>query len=258
MSLSNKKKDTSTGVWIPEEILRLPLGSSEKLIIALIAGLSREGDCTASNTYIGDRLGISPRHVRRMLSTLNGNGYIENYSESNSHALVLGQHVLPPPDNMSYHPGQHVLPTRTTCPTPPDNMSYPYIGIDNKEDNKLISLAVSDEKNTTLDFDEKTIQDFKTKYPTVDVEDEIETARLWLASTGKKYKNYKAFTHNWLRRKRQSSPISVGKYPNAMQGISQNAMPTREDLMNSLTIEEREDLAREKFLRIQNTPGVPA
>jgi hypothetical protein len=126
----------------------------------------------------------------------------------------------------------------------------PYIDVYKKEDKKDISLAVSDEKNTTLDFDTETIQEFKTKYPSVDVDDELETARLWLASTGKKYKNYKAFTHNWLRRKRNtpSIPSFAGNTSTA------NAMPTGK----TLTMEEREDLAREKFLRIQNTPGVPA
>ncbi len=49
------------------------------------------------------------------------------------------------------------------------------------------------------------VVEMKTQFPAVDVDQEIDIAKDWLASRGKKYQDYRAFMRNWLRRKEADS-----------------------------------------------------
>lgn len=50
-----------------------------------------------------------------------------------------------------------------------------------------------------LTFSDEVLEELRTKFPLKDVEGEIDKAKDYLASKGKKYKDYLAFMRNWLR-----------------------------------------------------------
>lgn len=65
------------GLWIPKEILQIEeLNSSEKIILAEITALSKDGRCTASNRHIAEVTGIGQRYVEKILPKLKKKGYI--------------------------------------------------------------------------------------------------------------------------------------------------------------------------------------
>ena len=53
--------------------------------------------------------------------------------------------------------------------------------------------------NSSLEFEETFMEEMKSKFPAVDIDYELEKARDWLLSTGKRKKDYEAFFRNWLR-----------------------------------------------------------
>jgi hypothetical protein len=52
----------------------------------------------------------------------------------------------------------------------------------------------------SLKFTDRDVEELKKQFPTKDIPAEIEAAEDWLLATGKKYRDYKAFMRNWLRR----------------------------------------------------------
>lgn len=59
------------GVWIPKEIyLHKGLTPTEKLLLAEIASFSKNGICFASNEHFSEFLGVSKKHVSRLISKL--------------------------------------------------------------------------------------------------------------------------------------------------------------------------------------------
>lgn len=72
-------KRTFTGIWLPKEIwLTEEIGIMEKIVWAEIAVLDNEetGGCIAQNDYFADILGISERQVRKIISNLKKQNYI--------------------------------------------------------------------------------------------------------------------------------------------------------------------------------------
>jgi len=65
--------------------------------------------------------------------------------------------------------------------------------------NKEERIKNKEEYSTILEVEDK-LQDLQEKFKTKSVLAEYEQAKDWLASSGKKYKNYLAFFRNWLRR----------------------------------------------------------
>lgn len=63
-------KPRFTGIWIPSEVLSLPLTVTAKLTYGLLAGLDNEDGCYASNGYIASILGCSDRQVRNIINEL--------------------------------------------------------------------------------------------------------------------------------------------------------------------------------------------
>lgn len=56
-----------TGVWIPAEVLSLPLSVSAKVAYGILAGLDNEDGCFASNGYLSNALSVSERQVRTII-----------------------------------------------------------------------------------------------------------------------------------------------------------------------------------------------
>lgn len=70
-------KKEFTGLWVPIEILQNEeMTSTEKLVLAVIYGLSKDGRCTASNQYIAEAAGSGFDHVKKIIPKLARNGYI--------------------------------------------------------------------------------------------------------------------------------------------------------------------------------------
>ena len=65
------------GIWIPYEVLTdKKLNDKEKTIYSMILSLSKENDCTISNTYIGNLLNICNVQASRIINSLKKKGYI--------------------------------------------------------------------------------------------------------------------------------------------------------------------------------------
>lgn len=59
------------GIWIPYEVLTdKKLNDKEKTIYSIILSLSKENDCTISNTYIGNLLNICNVQASRIINSL--------------------------------------------------------------------------------------------------------------------------------------------------------------------------------------------
>lgn len=80
------------GIWIPYEVLTdKKSNDKEKTIYSMILSLSKENDCTISNTYIGNLLNICNIQVSRIINSLKGKGYIktEMTHKANSKEIAL-------------------------------------------------------------------------------------------------------------------------------------------------------------------------
>ena len=65
------------GIWIPYEVLvDKNLNDKEKIIYSMILYLSKENDCTMSNTYISKLLNICNVQASRIINSLKKKGYI--------------------------------------------------------------------------------------------------------------------------------------------------------------------------------------
>ena len=64
------------GIWIPYEVLvDKNLNDKEKIIYSMILYLSKENDCTMSNTYISKLLNICNVQASRIINSLKKKGY---------------------------------------------------------------------------------------------------------------------------------------------------------------------------------------
>ena len=66
------------GIWIPYEVLvDNNLNDKEKMIYSMILYLSKENDCTMSNTYISKLLNICNVQASRIINSLKKKEYIK-------------------------------------------------------------------------------------------------------------------------------------------------------------------------------------
>ena len=80
------------GIWIPYEVLTdKKLNDKEKMIYSMILSLSKENDCTISNTYIGNLLNICNIQASRIINSLKKKEYvkIEIVYKQNSKEIAL-------------------------------------------------------------------------------------------------------------------------------------------------------------------------
>ena len=80
------------GIWIPYEVLvDKNLNDKEKIIYSMILYLSKENDCTMSNTYISKLLNICNVQASRIINSLKKKEYIkiEIVYKQNSKEIAL-------------------------------------------------------------------------------------------------------------------------------------------------------------------------
>lgn len=195
MSFDTKK---SGGIWIPHEVLAMDVTHCEMLVRSIILNYEKAG-LVVGNDYIAKRLGVTTRYVRM----------IKERIQLGTTVPLFGTTVP--------------ATSGTTVPLTRNHSSAPYNKVLNKN-NKILknTKKIIHKKYTTkrsLDFSTEDIEDFTKTYPNVDVPYEIETARLWLESTGRQYKSYRAFIQTWFRRRE----MEVRSKP-----AWQKAFPTKE------------------------------
>lgn len=80
------------GIWIPYEVLvDKNLNDKEKIIYSMILYLSKENDCTMSNTYISKLLNVCNVQASRIINSLKKKEYvkIEIVYKQNSKEIAL-------------------------------------------------------------------------------------------------------------------------------------------------------------------------
>lgn len=85
------------GVWIPYEILTdIKLNDKEKIVYSMIMYLSKERECTITNSYISELLNISKVQSSRIINSLKKKLYIrvEMVYKENSKEIALRK-ILP-------------------------------------------------------------------------------------------------------------------------------------------------------------------
>ena len=66
------------GIWIPYEVLvDQNLNDKEKMIYSMILYLSKENDCTMTNTYISNLLNICNVQASRIINSVKKKGYVK-------------------------------------------------------------------------------------------------------------------------------------------------------------------------------------
>lgn len=66
------------GVWIPREIwLAEDIGWSAKLLLVEVDSLATNGECFASNDYLGQFFSLSKRRISELIGELREKGYVE-------------------------------------------------------------------------------------------------------------------------------------------------------------------------------------
>lgn len=90
-------------------------------------------------------------------------------------------------------------------------------------------------KKEKLELDEKEIAELQDKFPTKSVKSEYESAKDWLASSGRRYKDYLAFFRNWLRRAKDTrTPPKVQPPPKVEPEMSEEQLKKRKQRLAEL------------------------
>ena len=103
------------GVWIPYEILTdINLNDKEKIVYSMIMYLSKERECTITNSYISELLNISKVQSSRIINSLKKKLYIrvEIVYKENSKEIALRK-IVPIYKNDNTHKQISAIPINT-------------------------------------------------------------------------------------------------------------------------------------------------
>lgn len=66
------------GIWLPKEVIKnTNLNDKEKMIYAMILSLSKNQECTVTNSYISKIFNITTIQVSRVINSLKKKGFIK-------------------------------------------------------------------------------------------------------------------------------------------------------------------------------------
>lgn len=131
------------GVWIPYEILTdIKLNDKEKIVYSMIMYLSKERECTITNSYISQLLNISKVQSSRIINSLKKKLYIrvEMVYKENSKEIALRK-IVPIYKNDNTYKQISDIPINTNVK-------------EIKSNNKIYN------KNNTKDFKYKSDRDY--------------------------------------------------------------------------------------------------
>lgn len=105
------------GIWMPYEVVTdKKLSDKGKIVYSIILALSKNNDCTISNSYISELLNITKTQVSRIINTLKKDGYIkiELIHKENSKEIAMrkcipiSKHINTYKQNSSLHINKNV------------------------------------------------------------------------------------------------------------------------------------------------------
>jgi hypothetical protein len=191
---------------IPANVRYADIPAQAKLLYGEITALcNREGYCWATNKYFANLYNVSEFTVSRWISKLRDKN-------------LLNVDITPA------QKGQEVL---RKLSIPIDEKSKRGIDENSKDNNTSINITNNitnnnsvRQKNYNLDYARKLVegkdtQEFEDKYSisqdiVIDIAEELVN---YVASTGKRYKDYKATMHNWIKRKLGNKKANTRQSP---------------------------------------------
>lgn len=151
----------------------------------------KRGEVVSSLRNLSLDLKWSPSKVRRFLQKLQKDNMIVIHDEKRwTHLTIL-----------NYDTYQDVRIANETDVNQTRHRGENNIRMKKKDKNEKKSLSQKEQ----LDIISKDIKKFKLKFPNANVRLEFDRMSDWLLSSGKRYKNYKAFFNNWLRKASENS-----------------------------------------------------
>jgi len=151
----------------------------------------KRGQVVSSLRNLSIELRWSASKVRRFLKKLEKDNMIVIHDEKRWTQLTI----------LNYDTYQDVRIANETDVKQTRNRGENNIRMNKKEKNEKKSLSQKEQ----LDIISKEISTFKLKFPNANVKLEFDRMSDWLLASGKKYKNYKAFFNNWLRKASEGS-----------------------------------------------------
>lgn len=82
------------GLWIPREILLLPISITQKVLLAEFLALNQSDGCFASNQYLADFMQLSVDSIKKHLRRLKAAGYIDIQGGNYSRYIVLNKAII--------------------------------------------------------------------------------------------------------------------------------------------------------------------
>lgn len=149
---------------IPDEILALDLPLAQRLVLALVVQLAKEGGaCTASNIYIEQRLGLgkktASRHLQALVDVQKVSFY---YGEGGRRSIVptpvffgsTPPQIADPPQNVeglqNVDPPQIADPPLRKLQTPPPQIADPILDNSREYSNRGINTVPQKEQHTAM------------------------------------------------------------------------------------------------------------
>lgn len=178
------------------------LTATEKLLFSEITALcSKSGSCWANNQYFADLFHKDTSTISRIISHLAKKkkifiAYRRRGAQITDRAISIIQNSA----EFGFTDDKKIIRSNDENITGPNdkNVKYNNTSINKKKNNKKKNY--SELKNVILSEDE--YEKLKLKFPT-DFNEKIENLSLYIASTGKKYKNHYATILAWDRRDRK-------------------------------------------------------
>lgn len=177
-------QNASKWVVMPHAILKdTRLSSTEKLIYGEISALEREDEpCYAGNSHFEDLFNLQKRSIQLSIAKLNKLGYIKISYD----------------DKKSKH-GRKI--TTDLCKTLRRGYERNLIDEDIQLEDKEKKYIKKRKSKTSIDsLTPEFIEDMKVRFGLVDVVEEIEKMKDWLRSRGRRPRDWRAQTRNWLRK----------------------------------------------------------
>lgn len=164
----------------------------------------KKGQGIFSQKGMAKKLDINISTVHRILKYLENGNQIEKQTTTKFTLLtVINYESLNQNGNQNGNQTKNKLKTKQKQTKTNKNEENEENEKNDKNEIKKNSIKILDNG--------KTIKDLKDRFKNVDVDYEIEKMKDWLKSSGKKYKNYKAFARNWLRRNQEDGQTPAKK-----------------------------------------------